>query len=129
MTAGRETIRIVIPLAIKRRNGRSLILPPEDTGAADCAPAQGAHLVRAIGRAWNWRRKLERGEITTIEDIAAAEKVTGRFVGRTLRLAYLSPMVLEKLLLHPQACALSIKDLMAAAELPWAEQEKVALGE
>jgi hypothetical protein len=124
-----DTLRVVIPLSIKRRNGRPRILPPEDTGAADDAPAQEAHLVRTIARAWSWRRKLERGEATTIEDIAAAEKVSSRFVGRTLRLAYLSPIVLEKLLVHRRPCALSIKDLIAAAELPWVEQDKLALGE
>lgn len=113
-----DTVRVVIPLTLKRRNGRPRILPPEDIDAADAAPSQAPHLVRAVARAWNWRRKLERGEVTTIEDIAAAEKISARFVGRTLRLAYLSPIVLEKLLLHRRACALSIKDLIAAADLP-----------
>lgn len=51
MTSARETIRIVIPLSIKPRNGRPRIMPPGDTGAADCAPTQDAHLVRAIARA------------------------------------------------------------------------------
>ena len=32
-----------------------------------------------------------------IHDIAEAEKVTDRFVSRMLRLAYLSPVVLERL--------------------------------
>jgi hypothetical protein len=124
-----DTVRVVIPLKLKRRNGRPRILPPDDIQHADDDAAQDPHLVRAIARAWNWRRKLEQGELTTIEDIAAAEKVTSRFVGRTLRLAYLSPVVLEKLLVHRRPCALSIKALMGSAELPWAEQEKHVLGE
>jgi hypothetical protein len=65
---------------------------------------------------------LESGDVTTIQDIADAEKVSDRFVGRMLRLAYLSPVVLEKLLLYRTASAVSIKDLAAAAELPWADQ-------
>jgi hypothetical protein len=42
---------------------------------------------------------------------------------RTMRLAYLSPIVLEKLVTHRRPCRLSIKDLSAAAERPWIEQE------
>jgi hypothetical protein len=79
--------------------------------------------LRAIGRAWGWRRKLETGEVATIRDIAVAEKVSERFVSRTMRLAYLSPIVLEKLVTHRRPCRLSIKDLSAAAERPWIEQE------
>lgn len=119
-----ETIRIVIPLTIKRRNGRPRILPPDDIDAAE-SQTQDPRTLRAIARAWNWRRKLERGEATTLQDIAAAEKISGRFVSRMLRLAYLSPIVLEKLLIHRLPCALSINDLAAAAaDLAWAEQEK-----
>jgi hypothetical protein len=36
---------------------------------------------------------------------------------------YLSPIVLERLIAHRRPCSLSIKDLIAAAERPWCEQE------
>ena len=61
--------------------------------------------------------------MATIRDIAVAEKVSERFVSRTMRLAYLSPIVLERLVAHRRPCSLSIKDLIAAAERPWCEQE------
>jgi hypothetical protein len=109
---------------VKRRNGRPRILPPDDGPAGELGDQQ-PHLLRAIVRAWLWRRMLERGEITTIHDIAAAANVSDRFISRRLRLAYLSPAVLEKLLLHRRPPAVSINDLAAAAELPWAEQQSV----
>ena len=117
-----NTIRVVIPLTIRKRNGRPKILPPENLDAAE-ARAQDPRLLRAIGRAWGWRRKLEAGEVATIRDIAVAEKVSERFVSRTMRLAYLSPVVLEKLVTHRRPCRLSIKDLSAVAGRPWIEQE------
>lgn len=127
MTPPREdesaTIRIVIPFKLRRRNGRPRILPPDDGDVFDGEIAQSAHLLRAIGRAWSWRRKLESSEAATIQDIAAAEKISDRFISRTLRLAYLSPTVLEKLVAHRRPCALSIKDLATIAERPWTEQE------
>jgi hypothetical protein len=121
-----STIRVVIPLRVKRRNGRPRIVPPDDIEAD--APTQEPHVLRAIARAWRWRRQLENGDVATIQDIADAEKVSDRFVGRMLRLAYLSPLVLERLLLYRKPCAVSIKDLAAAAELAWAEQENLVVG-
>lgn len=116
-----NTIRVVIPLAVRRKNGRPKILPPADHGPTE-ARAQDAHVLRAIARAWNWRRRLERGEASTIQDVAAAEKVTDRFVSRMMRLAYLAPDVLEKLLIHRIPPALALNDLIAVADLPWTEQ-------
>jgi alkylated DNA nucleotide flippase Atl1 len=84
---------------------------------------QDPHVLRAVASAWGWRRKIETGEVATIRDIAVAIKVSERFVSRTMRLAYLSPIVLERLVAHRRPCSLSIKDLIAAAERPWCEQE------
>jgi hypothetical protein len=116
-----ETIHVVIPLTIKRRNGRPRILPPADIEAAD-GTAADPRLVRAIARAWDWRRRLDRGEVATLKDIAAAEGVTVPFISRFLRLAYLSPEVLERLLVDRRPCALPLNKLAATALLPWNEQ-------
>jgi hypothetical protein len=122
MTSTPDTIRVFIPLTIKRRNGRLHILPPANMEPAE-RRSQDPHVLRAIACAWGWRRKIETGEVATIHDIAIAEKVSERFVSRTVRLAYLSPIVLERLVVQRRPCSLSIKDLIAAAERPWCEQE------
>ncbi|RTL88501.1 MAG: hypothetical protein EKK29_05195 [Hyphomicrobiales bacterium] len=80
------------------------------------------HILRALGRAWAWRRRLESGEATTLQDIARAENVTDRYVSRIMRLAYLSPNVLERLLLWRVPPSVSVNDLIKASCLPWAEQ-------
>jgi len=116
-----NTIRVVIPLTIRKKNGRPKILPPADIAPVD-QRLQDPHVLRAIARAWNWRRRLERGEASTIQDVATAEKITDRFISRRMRLAYLSPEVLEKLLIHRIPPALSLTDLIAVAGLPWKEQ-------
>ena len=127
MNATPDTIRVVIPLTIRKRNGRPKILPPDDVIARE-GRNQDPHVLRAIARAWSWRRQLETGAVSTIQDIAAAEKVSDRFVGRMIRLAYLSPSVLETLVITRKPPAISINDLMAVAELPWAEQMEVVFG-
>lgn len=116
------TMRVFIPLTIRKRNGRPKIVPPTDivpdTGGVD------PHVLKAVAKAWSWRRKLESGEAATIQDIAQAEGISDRYVGRMLRLAYLAPAVLENLLINRVPPAVSIKDLTMAAELPWGEQDE-----
>jgi hypothetical protein len=122
MTGAPDTIRVFIPLTIKRRNGRPRILPPAEMETV-AQRSQDPHVLRAIACAWSWRRKIDTGKVATIRDIAVAEKLSERFVSRTMRLAYLSPIVLERLVAHRIPCSLSIKDLIAAADSPWCEQE------
>lgn len=117
-----DTIRIVIPLALKCRNGRPRIVPPADIEMAADGRAPDPRLLRAIARAWDWRRRLERGEAATLTDIAAAEGVTVPFISRFLRLAYLSPMVLEQLLIKSRPCPLSLDRLATVAQAPWQQQ-------
>ena len=65
---------------------------------------------------------LETGEAATIQGIAKAEKVTTPFVGPILRLAYLSPDVLERLLLWRETPSATLLQMVEATYLPWAQQ-------
>ncbi len=127
MTNAASTIRVIIPLTMRRKNGRPKILPPADLEPT-ATRTQDAHVLRAIARAWSWRRQLETGSASTIRDIAAAEKVTDRFVSRMMRLAWLAPDLLERLVIHRVPPALSLNDLIAVAERPWAEQAVAVFG-
>ncbi len=59
-------------------------------------------------------------------DLARTEDLSDRYIGRMIKLAYLAPAVLEKLLLQRCPLAVSLKDLTAVADLPWAEQVDAA---
>ncbi|WP_113910706.1 hypothetical protein [Roseovarius dicentrarchi] len=116
-----DTLRVHIPLTLRNRGGRPRILPPKEIEVA-MDRGQDARLLRAIGRAWDWRRRLERGDVTTIADLAREEGISDRYVSRVIRLAWLSPSVLERLVLRREPTVLSIFDLCGVAELPWVEQ-------
>ncbi|MBS3962805.1 MAG: hypothetical protein KGZ61_13370 [Sandarakinorhabdus sp.] len=88
-----------------------------DTGGVD------PHVLKAIAKAWSWRRKLESGAVSTLSDIAEVEGVTPAFIRRMMKLAYLAPDVLEQILIARISPAVSLKDMSAIAELPWATQE------
>lgn len=123
MSGSNDNIRVFIPLTIRRRNGRPKILPPESVMDQQVR-AQDPHILKALGRAWAWRRRLESGEVATAGDLAKMEGVTERFVSRTMRLAFLSPDVLQRLLLVRQAPAVSWYDLVSLTSAPWSEQVK-----
>jgi hypothetical protein len=121
MTQTNDTTRVFIPLTQRRRNGRPRILPPEPEAHFQ-SRSQDPHILRALGRAWAWRRRLETGEVATIHDLAKAEGFTDRFVSRVMRLAYLSPDVLERLVISRDPPSVSVNELIDATYLPWAEQ-------
>lgn len=121
MTDTTNTIRVVIPLTIRKRNGRPKILPPDEVTLRD-GRAQDPHVLRAIARAWNWRRQLERGDVATLSDLAGDEGLSDRYVSRLMRLAWLAPDVLERLVVHREPSTISIYDLCFVASLPWEEQ-------
>lgn len=127
MTSAPSTIRVVIPLKVRRCNGRPRILPPADVGldGADTEAMPAPCTLRAIARAWDWRQRLERGEVATLSDIAQAERVTLPFISRFIRLAYLSPMVLERLLIYRRPSAHALDKLAAMALAPWTEQMRI----
>lgn len=58
-----------------------------------------------------------------------SQKPLPRFMNRTMRLAYLAPVVFEHLVIRRRPAALSLNDLVAITYRPWAEQMGGDVGE
>ena len=123
-----ETIQMFVPLKLRKKNGRPKILPPADYLPSE-ENTQDPHILRAIGRAWAWRRRMEAGEFGTVRDLAIAVKLAERHVSRQLRLAYLAPEVLKRLVYRREVSAVTVKQLADCALLSWQEQEVWVFGE
>jgi hypothetical protein len=123
-----DSIQIFVPLTLRKKNGRPKILPPSRAHLENDVE-QDSHILRAIGRAWSWRRRLEAGEFETAQDLAANLQMDRRSVSRQLRLAYLSPTILKRLIYMREAPALTLRDMMDITENSWAAQEKVVFPE
>ena len=111
---------------MRKKNGRPKILPPADYRASD-DKRQDPHILRAIGRAWGWRRRMEAGDFATIQELAEAAGLAERHVSRQLRLAYLAPEVLKRLTCGREASAVSLYDLGFLAGEAWGEQKERVL--
>src|SRR5215208_4469573 len=102
------TVTVRVPISIRRRGGRKLVLAPDGTNVT----AEPVHrhidnaMVKAIARAFRWRELLESGSYATIAEIAAAEKINESYVGRVFRLALLAPDIVDAILLGRQPAGL-----------------------
>jgi hypothetical protein len=119
-----DTLQVFVPLKLRKKNGRPKIMPPADYLSRE-DQTQDPHILRAIGRAWGWRRRMDAGEFGTVRDLAIAVNLAERHVSRQLRLAYLAPEVLKRLVYGREGPAVTVLDLRDCAALPWAEQAGV----
>ena len=76
-------------------------------------------MVIVLARGHRWHRKLFEGTYASIEDTAKSENISPSFVSRILRLAYLSPTVVEAILDGKYPAQLTMKDLMEPFPMEW----------
>ena len=127
MTQANDMVRVLIPLKVRKKNGRPKILPPADYRPGEHR-TQDPHVLRAIGRAWGWRRRMEAGEFSIIQELAEAVGLAERRVNRQLRLAYLAPEVLKRLTCGREPLAVSLYDLCFLAVEAWGKQAELVFG-
>jgi len=120
------SVTVVVPMTIRRRGGRKQIIGPhgaavrageEVTGVATTRgdPA----LVKALARAFRWRRLLEEGRYASIREFAAAEGVDRAYIGRVLNLTLLAPDLMEAILDGREPATLDMTTLMAGCPAHW----------
>jgi hypothetical protein len=129
LTGDARTITVRIPISIRRRGGRKLVLAPDgtpDTSATHCRRIDNA-MIKAIARAFRWREMLENGTHATIAEIAAAEKINESYVGRILRLTLLAPDIVEAILGGWQPAQITLAVLMRRFPVLWSAQRSKLL--
>jgi site-specific DNA recombinase len=111
------------PIKIQRRGVEMrLVIHNENTGSA-VDPV----LLKTVARAHRWFDDLVSGKESSLAAIARHEKVSVRFVGRGIRLAFLSPEVVEAIAEGRQGVKLSAERLLKHIRLPsaWTEQIRI----
>jgi len=124
-------ITVRVPLAIRRRGGRKLVVTPNGASAPGATPARtraDPALVKALARAHRWKRLMESGRYGSLAELTAAEKIDRSFLGKTLRLTLLAPDIVEAILDGRQACALALPALLESVPSLWDEQRSSLAG-
>ena len=94
-TAVPETVTFHVPFRVVKRGGRKEMHLP-----AGVRPDRKADntLVKALARAFRWKRLLESGEFATIAELAQREGIAPSYMTRVLRLTLLAPDIVEAIL-------------------------------
>jgi site-specific DNA recombinase len=89
-----ETIELVVDGHLKRSGHVMRLILGNGSGAARIV---NRTLVKAIVQGRSWWRELQSNTEMTIEDLAQREGKTGAYIVRIVRLAFLSPMMLQRI--------------------------------
>jgi hypothetical protein len=124
------SVTVRVPLTIRRRGGRKMIISPDGVAmaAGGSAPADLAvthgdpALVKALARAFRWKRLLDEGRYGSVGELAAAERLNESYVSRVLRLSLLAPEIVEAVLDGRQSADITLPALMKAFPVEWQSQ-------
>jgi hypothetical protein len=119
-----DTMVIHVPFRVVKRGGRKEMQLP---GGAAQARKPDNTLIKALARAFRWKRMLETGEFTTIAELAERERIAAPYLTRTMRLAQLAPDLVESILDGSQPSGLQLEALRSSLPMAWSEQ-RTALG-
>jgi len=119
-----ETITIHVPFRIVKRGGRKeMILPPN----AQTRRQADDSLIKALARAFRWKRMLESGEFSTITDLAEREKISTTYLARIFRLTLLAPDLVEQALEGRQSAELFQAAQRSDFPIEWDAQKSLSL--
>ena len=121
-----DTVTVRVPLTIRKRGGRKVVVSP-DGSVLPTAPRHvtinaDPALLKALGRAFRWKRFLDNGTYASVSEIARAEKLDRTYVGDVLRLTLLAPSMVEAIVDGRQPSAMTLPVLMKPSSVEWAGQ-------
>ena len=121
-----DTVTVRVPLAIRKRGGRKVVVSPDGsvlpTAQRHVATNSDPALLKALGRAFRWKRLLDDGTYASVSDIARAEKLDRTYVGDVLRLTLLAPEIVEAILEGQQEEGVTLPVLIRGVAIEWEMQ-------
>jgi hypothetical protein len=122
MSSISDTLTLHVPFRLVKRGGRKEIRVPD--GSAE-PPRKDDALVKALARAFRWKRMLESGEFATIAELAEREGIAPSYLTRVLRLTLLAPNVVEAILEGRQPRHLTLEALRQPLLEAWDAQKQM----
>ena len=122
MTRGKavpETVTVHVPFRLVKRGGPKEMQLPD--GASSTSKIDNT-LVKALARAFRWKRMLESGEFTTMAELAEREGIAPSYLVRVMRLTLLSPEIVEAILDGKQEPEVTLARVLELFPAEWPEQ-------
>lgn len=114
-----DTVTLHVPFRVVKRGGRKEMQLPE--GATQPRRTDNT-LVKALARAFRWKRMLDSGEFATIAELAVREGIAPSYMTRVLRLTLLAPCIVEAILDGTQGPEVTLARVLEPFPVEWGEQ-------
>ncbi len=114
-----ETVTLHVPFRVVKRGGRKEMQLPDGVSHQRRTDST---LVKALARAFRWKRMLESREFATIAELAEREGIAPSYMTRVLRLTLLAPHIVEAILDGKQGPEVTLARLLAPFPNEWAMQ-------
>ena len=114
-----DIVTLHVPFRVVKRGGRKEMQMAE--GATQARRTDNT-LVKALARAFRWKRMLESGEFATIAELAEREGIAPSYMTRILRLTLLAPEVVEAILDGRQGPEVTLSRLLEPRPTAWSAQ-------
>ena len=119
-----ETVTLHVPFRVAKHGGRKEMQLPE---GAHRPHRTDSSLIKALGRAFRWKRMLDTGEFATIAELAEREGIAPSYVTRVLRLTLLAPDIVESILDGTQGPEVTLAQLLEPFSADWFVQQQTRL--
>ena len=116
-----ETVTLHVPFRIVKRGGRKEMQLPH--GVRPDRRTDNT-LVKALARAFRWKRMLDSGEFATIGELAEREGIAVSYLTRVLRLTLLAPDIVEAILNGTQEPDHTLSQLLETLPTDWQSQRR-----
>lgn len=117
-----NTVTVHVPFCIRKYGGRKQVITPDGKPAAIEKPRVDSTLVKALARAFRWKKMLESGQFTTITELAKHENLALTYMTRVLRLSLLAPEIVEMILDGRQPPETTLATLLEPFSVEWRQQ-------
>jgi len=118
-----DTVTLHVPFRVVKRGGRKEMVLPDNT--SECAAQlrqTDSTLVKALARAFRWKRVLESGEFSTANELAECEGINSSYMTRVLRQTLLAPDIVEAILDGKHGPEVTLARLLQKVQLDWESQ-------
>lgn len=111
-----ETMTLHVPFRIVKRGGRKEMQLPHGVRPDRRTDST---LVKALARAFRWKRLLESGGFATVSELAEREGIAPSYLTRILRLTLLAPDIVEAILDGKQGPEVTLAQGLEPFPLAW----------
>jgi len=125
------SITVHVPLNIQRRGGRKVVIAPDGSVLPQARrslvpPTADPVLVKALARAFQWKRMLDEGKYASVRELADGEGVKPSYAAGMLRLTLLAPGVVEAILDGRQPSGMNLEQMLKSFSPYWSMQLQTA---